>query len=39
MIPTYDTPIKGLNLNNKQLTEDERTLTFTSQKQNFVLAQ
>ena len=39
MIPIYDTPIKGLNLNNKQLTEDERTLTFTSQKQNFVLAQ
>lgn len=39
MIPAYNTPIKGLTLNGAQIIEDEFTLTFTSQKQNFVLAQ
>ncbi len=39
MIPAYNTPIKGLTLNGTQIIEDEFTLTFTSQKQNFVLAQ
>ena len=39
MIPTYNTPIKGLKINEKQIIEDEYTLTFTSKKQNFVLAQ
>lgn len=39
MIPTYDTAIKGLCIDEKKLFDDECTLTFTSEKKHLLLAQ